>query len=76
MSALVGISTAHGRILCRLGFHLFGLSDPQDVIAPYQDLSESAGADAVYEFFGVGELNVHVEVHRDESALVLGLTPL
>ena len=76
MFAVVGVSTAHGRILCRLGLHLFGLSDPQDVIAPYQDLSESAGADAVYEFFGVGELDVHVEVDRDESSLVLGLTPL
>lgn len=76
MSALVGISTAHGRIFCRLGFHLFGLSDPQNIVTPYQDLAESAGADAVYEFFGVGELDVHVEVDRDESSLVLGLTPL
>ncbi len=40
--ALVGVSTAHGRVLGRLGFHLFGLSNPQDVVAPYEHLSESA----------------------------------
>jgi hypothetical protein len=76
LCAVVGVSTAHGRVLCRLGFHLFSLSNPQDVVTPYEDLSESARADAVYELLRVGELDVHVEVHRDESALVLGLTPL
>jgi hypothetical protein len=74
--AVVGVSTAHGRVLCRLGFHLFSLSDPQDVVTPYEDLSESARADTVYELLRVGELDVHVEVHRDESTLVLGLPPL
>jgi hypothetical protein len=69
-------STAHGRVLGRFRLHLFGLANPQDVIAPYEDLSERARADAAHEFFGVGELDVHVEVDRDESALVLRLTPL
>jgi hypothetical protein len=38
----VCLSTAHSRILCGLGLHFFRLSDPQDVVAPYQDLTESA----------------------------------
>jgi hypothetical protein len=55
-------STAHGRVFGRFRLHLFGLADPQDVVAPYEDLSERPRADAAHELFGVGQLDVHVEV--------------
>lgn len=42
---------------------------------PYQDLSQCAGAHAVDELLGVGELNVHVQIHRNQAALVLGVAP-
>jgi hypothetical protein len=39
-------------------------------------LAQSSGADAIDEFLRVRQLDVHVEVHRHESAFVLGLAPL
>lgn len=50
--------------------------DPQDVIAPYQHLAERGRQLLVDELLGVGELDVHVAVDRDENALVFRLPPL
>jgi hypothetical protein len=43
---------------------------------PDEDLAEGTRADAVDELFRVCELDVHVQVNRDKTALVLGLAPL
>jgi hypothetical protein len=69
-------STAHFRVFFGLGLHLFRLSDPQNVVAPYQNLAQCARADAANKLLRVRELDVHVEVHRDESAFVFSLAPL
>lgn len=50
--------------------------DPQDVVAPDQDLAQITCELLVEEFLRVRQLDVHVGVDRDEAALVFGLAPL
>jgi hypothetical protein len=50
--------------------------DPQDVVAPDQDLTQVAGELLVEEFLRVRQLDVHIGVNGDEAALVFGLAPL
>lgn len=69
-------STTHGGILCGFWFNIGRLSNPQDVVAAYQDLAQCTGADAIDKLFGITELDVHVQIDRDEPAFVLGLAPL
>lgn len=59
---LVAASAAHIGIFGRFGFDFARLSDPQDVVAPYQHLSKRAGACAVHKLLGSAELNIHVEI--------------
>jgi hypothetical protein len=35
-------SSAHVRVLARLGFHFVGLPDPENVVTPYEYLSQRA----------------------------------
>lgn len=44
--------------------------------APDQDLSQVARELLVDELLGVGELNVHIAVGADETAVVFCLAPL
>lgn len=57
-------------------FALVGPLDPEHVVTPDQDLAEVARELGVDELLGVAELDVHVAVDADQSALVLGLAPV
>lgn len=54
---------------------LVGTLDPEHVVTPDQNLAEVARELGVDELLGVAELDVHVAVDADQSALVLGLAP-
>lgn len=57
-------------------FHAFCSRDPQNVVASYQHLTQSACLLAIDEFFRIVQLDVHVGVDTDERAFVFCLTPL
>lgn len=77
----ISASTLHFNILLylpllpRLSAIHWRTLNPKHIIASNQDLTKRGGHLLVNVLLGVGELDVHVGVDRDEHAPVLGLSP-
>lgn len=50
--------------------------DPQNIVAPYQNLSKDARHLLINPLFCARQLDVHVTVYADQAAFVFCLSPL